>query len=343
MISKRHPTAAAQALPTQGAMRPGETRVTLSHQLSASLQHLKQRITLLPEPYSCCVLFFTVSAPGAQACVFFVRRSTLEAAWREGTTRVRQWAWARKLGAVELRIDWPSEIVVIGGHIPPLCQLGPASAWALADDNLEHAELIPSLELSPASQTKLDTHLKQSVAAPMFPQLAEVNLLLRLQGLHIAEGGVHIEAQPTQPLDMLPLTVAPKKMPSPGSQAPLCGYQQHGGQGMQGFGCDRLCVTYALMLTQHHIAETELAQDDVIQAIERAFTCVEKNIDGLRRGADAAYIEQTMCLLIFTRYISSRNTDGAFNDLIQHMERLAQHLAAIKSPPAPAADGDVRI
>lgn len=342
MISKRHSTAAGQALPTQSAMRPGETRVTLSLQLSASLQHLKQRITLLPEPYSCCVLFFTVSAQGAQACVFFVRRSTLEAAWREGTTRVRQWAWARKLSAVELRIDWPSEIVVIGSHIPPLCQLGAASAWALADDNLEHAELIPSLELSPASQGRLDTRLKQSVAAPMFPQLAEVNLLLRLQGLHIAEDGVHIEAQPAQAMDALP-PPAPAAMPLPRAQVPLCEHQQQGGDATQGFGCDRLCVTYALMLTQHHITETELAQDDVIQAIERAFTCVEKNIDGLRMRDDAAYIEQTMCLLIFTRYISSRNTDGAFNNLIQHMERLAQHLAAIKRNPAPSVDADDHI
>jgi len=337
LISKRHSTAAGHALPTQGAIRPGETRVTLSLQLSAGLQHLKQRITLLPEPYSCCVLFFTVAAQGAQACIFFVRRSTLEAAWREGTTRVRQWAWARKLNAVELRIDWPSEIVVIGNHIPPLCQLGPASAWALADDNLEHAELIPSLELPPASQSHLDRRLNQSVAAPLFAQLAEVNLLLRLQGLHIGENGVHIEAQPAQAMDALP-PPTPPAMSLPRAQVPLC--EQQGGDGTQGFGCDRLCVTYALMLTQHHITQTELAQDDVIQAIERAFTCVEKNIAGLRMHDDAAYIEQTMCLLIFTRYISSRNTDGAFNNLIQHMERLAQHLATIKRTSPPSADAE---
>lgn len=338
MINKRPLTTAAQALPMQSAMRPGDTRITLSLQLSASLQHLKQHITLLPEPYSCCVLFFTVAAQGAQAGVFFVRRSTLEAAWREGTTRVRQWAWARKLSAVELRIDWPSEIVVIGSRIPTLCQWGPASAWALADDNLEHAELIPSLEMCPASQRNIDMHLKQSVATPIFPLLADVNLLLRLHGLHIGEDGVHTELPHVRPVQNMPLRPPAPRMSPPAIKPPLCEQQQRDDNGSHGFGCDRLCVTYALMLAQHHIAETALAQDDVIQAIERAFACVEKNIDDLRVRADAAYIEQTMCLLIFTRYIANRNTDGAFNNLILHMERLAQHLKTINNVP-PSGSG----
>ncbi|MBS7780219.1 hypothetical protein [Acidovorax sp. CCYZU-2555] len=331
MIHKRPLITAAQALPMQSATRPGDTRITLSTQLSASLQHLKQHITLLPEPYSCCVLFFTVAAQGEQAGVFFVRRSTLEAAWREGSTRVRQWAWARKLSVVEFRIDWPSEIVVIGSRIPTLGQWGPASAWALADDNLEHAELIPSLELPPASQGNIDMHSKPSVATPMFPLLADVNLLLRLQALHIGEDGVHTHLPHGRPVQSMPLRPPRPRMPAPETTPPWCEQQQH--DGSHGFGCDRLCVTYALMLAQHHIAETSLAQSDVIQAIERAFACVEKNIDDLRVRADAAYIEQTMCLLIFTRYIANRDTDGAFNNLIRHMERLAQHLKTINNVP----------
>lgn len=331
MIPKRPSTT---TLAAQSAMRPGPTRTTLSLQLSASLQHLEQHITLLPEPYSCCVLFFTVAAQGSRNCVFFVRRSTLEAAWREGTTRVRQWAWARQLSAVELRIDWPDEIVVIGSRMPALGQWGPASAWAVADDDLEHAELIPSLELSKASQGAPHVHLNQSVAAPSFPLLAEVNLLLRLQGLHIGVDGVHTELPEAAPAQHMPLPARPSKT----SPLQFCAHQPREGDAAHRFACDRRCVTHALLLTQHHIAQTELAQDDVIQAIERAFNCVEKNIDSQRTQEDATYIEQTMCLLIFTRYISSRNTDGAFNNLIQHMERLAQNLSAIKklSP----ADGE---
>ncbi|MEG0003016.1 MAG: hypothetical protein RR720_20790 [Comamonas sp.] len=335
MIPKRPPTT---ALAAQSALRPGPARTTLSLQLSASLQHLAQRITLLPEPYSCCVLFFTVAAQGARNCVFFVRRSTLEAAWREGTTRVRQWAWARQLSAVELRIDWPDEIVVIGSRMPALGQWGPASAWAVADDDLEHAELIPSLEPSNGSQGGPQTHLNQSVAAPSFPLLAEVNLLLRLQGLHIGEDGVHTQLPEVAPAQHMPLPAHPPGTFTLKSKTQFCAQQPHEGDAARSFGCDRRCVTHALLLTQHHIAQTELAQGDVIHAIERAFHCVEKNIDSLRTHEDAAYIEQTMCLLIFTRYISSRNTDGAFNNLIQHMERLAQNLSAIKK--LPYSDGE---
>lgn len=185
-------------LPTAGhALQPQEPRITLSHQLSASLRHLKPRITLLPEPYACCVLFFTVAAEGAQSGVFFVRRTTLEAAWREGTTRVRQWAWMRQLPAVELRIDWPDEIVVIGNRIPTLYQWKAASAWALADDDLEHAELIPPLALASAGNNLRSTPLKPFDATPL-PLLADVNLLLRLQGLHMDQEGVQTEL-PTVP------------------------------------------------------------------------------------------------------------------------------------------------
>ncbi len=338
MIHKRPLTTAGQALPAQSAMPSGEPRITLSLQLSTSLQHLEQRITLLPEPYSCCVLFFTVAAQGSEDCVFFVRRSTLEAAWREGTTRVRQWAWVRQLSAVELRIDWPNEIVVIGSRIPALCQWGSASAWALADDDLEHAELIPPLVLSHASQSDLDTRLRQSVATPMFPVLADVNLLLRLQGLHIDEDGVHTELPKTPPGQHMPVQPQVSRMAPPQTEYMFCAQPPCDGAGLHGVDCDRLCVTYALLLAQRHVAETDLAQAGVIQAIERAFTCLERNMDRLRMRADAAYIEQSMCLLIFTRYISIRNTDGAFTNLISHMERLAQHLNTIKNAPPAGTD-----
>lgn len=198
------------SLPPAGhALQLQEPRINLSLQLSASLRHLKRRITLLPEPYACCVLFFTVAAEGEQDGVFFVRRTTLEAAWREGSTRVRQWAWMRQLSAVELRIDWPDEIMVIGNRIPTLYQWGAASAWALADDDLEHAELLPPLtrQDSPAGpgQEALNARRKPG-AAPPFPALAEVNLLLRLQGLHVDRDGMQTE---------LPTASGPPPLPPP--------------------------------------------------------------------------------------------------------------------------------
>ncbi|WP_159912912.1 hypothetical protein [Pantoea sp. 18069] len=333
MIHKHPLTTAGLALPAQGHKPSMESRTTLARQLGAGLQYLEQRITLLPEPYSCCVLFFTVAAKGSDACVFFVRRSTLEAAWREGTTRVRQWAWVRQLSAVELRIDWPNEIVVIGSRIPALCQWGSASAWALADDDLEHAELISPMALFNTRQSPLDTRLKQFIATPAFPAMADVNLLLRLQGLRIGEDGVQTELPKvtTPPPPPVPAT----RMPPVRTEPPSCEHRQCQGNGLESVDCDRLCVTYALLLAQHHVAETELAQTGMMQAIERAFACLEKNIDSLGMRADAAYIEQAMCLLIFTRYIVNRNTDGAFTNFIGHLERLAQDLIAIKNAGPP--------
>ena len=334
MTHKRPLDTAGQALPARSTMRPGEARVTLSRQLSTSLQHLQQRITLLPEPYACCVLFFTVAAQGADTGVFFVRRSTLEAAWREGSTRVRQWAWVRQLSAIELRIDWPSEIMVIGSRIPSLCQSGEASAWALADDDLEHAELIPPLALSHARPSDLGNRLEQCMAAPsMLPVRSEVNLLLRLQGLHTGEDGLATALPKVAQAPPMPWSAPTPGSSPPRAEAPCCAAPFHAGS--HPHGCDRRCVTYALLLAQHRVADNEFAQAGVVQAIERAFTCLEKNIDSLGMRADAADIEQSMCLLIFTRYISSRKTDGAFDSLVQHMERLAQHLSAIKrTPPA---------
>lgn len=200
MIRKFPLTETGPPLQVKSDMQPVQTRITLSQQLSAGLRHLEQHITLLPEPYACCILFFTVSAPGEDACVFFVRRVTLEAAWREGSTRVRQWAWVRKLNAVELRIDWPQEILVITGPLPPPVQGSRASAWALADDDLEHAELISPRDLPHASQALLDIQLKNWVAPGDSPAVAPVNLLLRLQGLDICSNGVQTALTGGSPL-----------------------------------------------------------------------------------------------------------------------------------------------
>lgn len=293
------------------ALQLQEPLVPLSLQLSSSLQHLKQRITPLAEPYACCVLFFTVTAQGAQECVFFVRRATLEAAWREGTTRVRQWAWMRQLSAVELRIDWPTEIVAIGNRIPPLCQWGPGSSWALADDGLEHAEFLPSVALPGAAAGCLQAWLKSCARAAAFPALAEVNLLLRLEGLHVDSNGVQAELPGSQPRRFAP------------HAANQCSGPQHHHNACRDERCDRLCVTYALLLARHHAAHSEAARAGLLQALELAFACLEKNLANLREQIDAAYIETAMCLLIFARYLSSREMDEAFARLSDRVEQLA--------------------
>lgn len=297
--------------------------VPLSLQLSSSLEHLKQRITPLPEPYSCYVLFLTVTAQGAQECVFFVRRATLEAAWREGTTRVRQWAWMRQLSAVELRIDWPTEIVAIGNRIPPLCQWGPASTWALADDGLEHAEFLPPLALPGAGAGGLEAWLRSCAAVATFPALAEMNLLLRLQGLQVDSNGVQAEL------------AGPLPRPFALHASGQCSASQCQGDSCHDEPCDRLCVTYALLLARHHAAHTDTAPAGLIRALELAFACLERNLSSLRAHSDAHYIETAMCLLIFTRYLSGREMDEAFVGLLDQVDRLAWALDALNPTTAP--------
>ena len=95
-----------------------EAESMLSQQLANGLEYLARHMVLLPEPYPGCILFFTVSAENKVASVFHVRATTLEAAWREGATRVRQWAWARKRDEVDLRIDWAQDITPLKADSP---------------------------------------------------------------------------------------------------------------------------------------------------------------------------------------------------------------------------------
>lgn len=303
----------------QPAPQLQEPLVPLSLQLSSSLQLLKKRIAPLAEPYACCVLFFTVTAQGAEECVFFVRRATLEAAWREGTTRVRQWAWMRQLGAVELRIDWPVEIVTIGPQTPPLCQWGPASTWALADDGLEHAEFLPPVALPDAGADCLETWLKSCARAAAFPALAEVNLLMRLEGLQVDGDGVQTALPQCRPQSFAPHAGRP------------CGAGQRHAGACHEARCDRLCVSYALLLARHHAAHSDATRTGLIQALEMAFACLEKNLVQLRARIDASYIQTAMCLVIFTRYLSSREMDGSFVRLAHQVERLASALDAFNN------------
>src|SRR5690606_27008540 len=94
---------------------------------------------------------------------------------------------------------------------------------------------------------------------------------------------------------------------------------------------DRLCVSYALFLARHHAAHTDTARTSLVQALEVAFSCLQKNLANLRQQVDAAYIETAMCLLIFTRYLSSREMDSDFSRLADQIDRLAGALEQLNN------------
>lgn len=331
LTRKPHLTETRQAVLAKIDIQPEEVSITLALQLSTSLRYLEAHITLLPEPYSCCMLFFTVTAEGQDACVFIVRRHTLEAAWREGATRVRQWAWVRQLRAVDLRIDWPHEISVIASRIPWLCQLDSASAWALADEDLEYAELLPPMELSNVSQATLHTRLKTWVPTNNVPAATPANLLLRLQGLHVDSNGVQTVLPRTQNAQRTPPLPIDPWQPFIPTVHMLCLQQQRDGNWLNVMGCDHLGMIYALLLAQRHVAATEPAHAMLTQAIDRAIAYPGKNIDSLLLRTETAHIEQAMRLLVYTRYISSRHGGHDSPHLMDRMARLAENLSARES------------
>ncbi|TQL83141.1 Mur ligase [Delftia sp. HK171] len=248
----------------------------LSQQLANGLEYLARHMVLLPEPYPGCILFFTVAAENKVASVFHVRATTLEAAWREGATRVRQWAWARKRDEVDLRIDWAQDITPLEADSPlPDCcawTQAPLRCLALADASLERAQLLhPLLPDPPRSEAAAGTPGDaDTLRRPLHPPC----LLLHLRGIYISG---------EQPPLAVPRTDPPQQRLWPHLVPVHAAVQQLlAQQGKEGSwpGCEDLCdhlgVTYALLQAQRHAGSAALAQ-----AIALAMDHVEQRLQPL--------------------------------------------------------------
>ncbi|WP_313284402.1 Mur ligase [Delftia tsuruhatensis] len=247
----------------------------LSQQLANGLEYLARHMVLLPEPYPGCILFFTVAAENKAASVFHVRATTLEAAWREGATRVRQWAWARKRDEVDLRIDWVQDITPLEADSPlPDCRAWtemPLRSLALADASLERAQLLhPLLPDPPQGGAAGAPDDEPPLPRPLHPPC----LLLHLRGMYIS--GEH-------PALAVPRTDPPQQRLWPHLVPVHAAVQQLlAQQGKEGSwpGCedvyDHLGVTYALLQAQRHAGSAALAQ-----AIALAMGHVEQRLQPL--------------------------------------------------------------
>lgn len=122
--------------------------------LEQARQHLALRLQGLPEPWPGCVLVFSVAHANELATVFPIKAHTFQSAWREGSIRVRQWAWARRLESAALRIDWAEEVLVYpAGHqlsASGIEQLRRSNS-AFADLGCEHTLLLQQALLAPAA------------------------------------------------------------------------------------------------------------------------------------------------------------------------------------------------
>ncbi|MGB3070741.1 MAG: hypothetical protein WBC18_19455 [Ottowia sp.] len=315
---------------------PPERGVTLSHQLSTSFRYVEEHITHLPEPYSCCMLFFSVAAPGQEAGVFFVRRPTLEAAWREGSTRVRQWAWVRKLKAVELRIDWPHQIFSLEGRPFDESMMKPyqGSAWALADEDLENAELTPPVRLRGDTRRPAGPIESPSTAAAPAP-----HWLLLMRGMHMGSDGAQLALPrvhtPFQSTLFGDARSAASRLPYVATLKMLCDQQQPEGSWESAVDvCEHLGMTYALLLAQRHIPESEPVHGTLADTIDRAVAYLRENLEPLLLGPGGVHAEQAICMVVFARYLESRNDFGESSDLAVPMEQLEESLGSAESMEA---------
>jgi UDP-N-acetylmuramyl pentapeptide synthase len=314
-----------------------EVESMLSQQLAKGWDYLAQHMVLLPEPYPGCILFFTVAAENKAASVFYVRGTTLESAWREGATRVRQWAWARQRDAVELRIDWVQDITPFkpGGSASGYAATAalPARALALADAGLERAELLHR----PSAAAALP--LAATGTAPRTarePADAPASLLLHLRGIFIRG------ADPAIPV---PRSAAPAalrdqrtwvhEVPLQPALALLL-QQQHRDGSWPGTTdlCDHLGMTYSLLQAQRHAGSPALAQ-----ALEHALDQLVTRLP--QQGSSS--LPRAMTLLVLARHFGNACTlgpaagPGPRHDTLALMDQQAEALLSIVESASPAA------
>lgn len=296
----------------------------LSQQLAKGWEYLAQNVVLLPGPYPGCILFFTVAAENKAASVFYVRATTLESAWREGATRVRQWAWARQRDDVELRIDWVQDITPLKTGSPPPGEVQ-AGALALADAGLERAELWPRPRADPPPPTPCPTGAGDGgVAAPL---LSPACLLLHLRGIFISG------AQPALPVPRTAMPPPPQglqawthEVPVPAAVDLLLERQRDdGGWPGADAACDHLGVTYALLQAQRHAGSPALAQ-----AIARALDHLDRHGARLPPGS----LARAMALLVLARHAGHTGKPGpaaGFHARAQILQRMDQQADSLLS------------
>lgn len=320
------------------APRPSRGGVSLTQQLNVSRRHLEARFTHLPDPYSCCMLFFTVAAPGHESSAFFVRRSTLEAAWREGATRVRQWAWVRKQESLELRIDWPHEIVPIEGHDfhRRMWESHQDFTWALADEDLENAEIIPPVWFRGDNQ-RASGGGGITFARSAFIQArtsdASSYLLMQMRGVHTNRQGMQT-ALPRVHAPLFGETVSNSSwLPYLATLNMLCGEQRLEGNWEDAADvCDHLALTYALLLSRAHIKVTDPVRGKLKDAIRRAISYALQNMSTLLAKAIDMPFAQAMYVLVFARYLEGLDSRGDGSAAMRAVEQIAESLSAVEGP-----------
>lgn len=320
-------TRASQALHAQ----PAEP-IALAQQLDLAFRFVAQHVVSLPEPYACCVLFFTVTADHLPVTSFSVRRVTVHAAWREGATRVRQWAWAHSANSVELRVDWACGIQPAASTSLPARNSDPTRTWAVADDELECTELLTAL----GKRTALDLTSVQHLSDPV-PAITHARWQLLLEGVYIDALG-ELTALPRPRMSPQHLRSGPAApMLHRATQALITQRQTDEGSWSEaGTLLDHLGITYALLLAQSHTQHEQRKGDPAALACHRAVAYL---IEQMRRWSLHDYASEllhALCLMVLVRYTTQFPGAAASSTVSGLMTLLSQQLAA----QAPGQHGD---
>lgn len=312
-----------------------EAEGVLSWQLARGLDYLKEHLTLLPAPYPGCILFFTIASESKASSVFFVRASTLDAAWRKGAIRVRQWAWARQEDAVDLRIDWVQDITPLQQHesaqpVHASWNHPSSKTMALADAGLEKAALLLQFVLAdPDMKQSPDDHGLHPAACPIehLEQFAaQASLVLHLRGVYF--NGKQTEISVPH-MDSASLSTAQQysrfQTPSPTIIDMLLQQQSEGSWQASNDFRDHLGFTYALMQTQRHMDQRELER-----ALLRAIAYIVRHQENLQHDLTTT----AMGLLVLSRFLSTPHyaSEDNLRNLLPLMDELAQDLRATAQP-----------
>ena len=311
---------------------------SLVQQLGLGLDYLKTRTSPLPEPFGDCILLMSVATPGEPVATFYVRRATLDAAWRAGTTQVRQWAWSRNLDCLELRIDWPSHISALQGSTPVSSQRPAVSAWALADESLEQVQLVPP-QRWPATVPAPSAWLPGMAEPP--DSLPRAHWLLHLQGLFVNSEGSLTQLPRVDPAPVPSTAPAlPLPLPLPLGDASLAMLQSlavpepalspWSNERLEAF-CARL---YALLLVQQHYQQQPgdalSQQRGLSQLLGRAALQLCQQVQ--RQQAEPAQkLNHALCLLVLARYAQAQRAD-ALDSVAPVMAQLAQRIGPKERP-----------
>lgn len=321
------------------------TQPSLVQQLGLGLDYLKTRTSPLPEPFGDCILLLSVATPGEPVATFYVRRATLDAAWRAGSTQVRQWAWSRSLDCLELRIDWPLQISALEAAASVLPGQQPAvSAWALADESLEQVQLLPPQHW-PATASAPRSWLAAGAQQP--DSLPRAHWLLHLQGLLVnSEGSLtplpRAGAGPSRssgPLEAAAASAGPQPRDPNLAILQALAAPEPASDSWSSERLDAFCARlYALLLVQHHYQQRAgdgpaRPQRGLSQLLGRAALQLCEYIRD-EQAERAQRLNHALCLLVLARYAQAES--DALDSVMPAMAQLARRITAHQ--PLPESD-----